>query len=220
VNEGATAEVDLLTRGARDLGLELTAGQVDQLRRCLDLLERGNAAFNLTAIRERSAMLTKHVLDSLTAHRYLHGRQIADVGTGAGFPGVPLAIVNPNRQFALIEATRKKARFVDDTVRNLGLANVSVIAERAEQYQPAVAFDTVIARALSKLEPFLARAGHLCARDGRLLAMKGRRPDDELATIPRQFRLLTVHRVHVPGLDEERHIVELCPTVAGARIQR
>jgi 16S rRNA (guanine527-N7)-methyltransferase len=192
------------------LGLDLRPAQEAALLKLIDELEAGNARFNLTAIRDPRSMLQKHLLDSLTVQPYLRGARIADVGTGAGFPGLPLAIVNPGRQFVLIEATGKKARFAAQTAERAGCANVQVIHSRAEHYRPPVLFDTVIARALSSLAEFVAHAGHLCENDGRLLAMKGKRPEEELQALPKSFRAVAVHRVGIPGLDGERHIVELC----------
>jgi 16S rRNA (guanine527-N7)-methyltransferase len=156
-------------------------------------------------------MLRKHLLDSLSLQPFLRGQRIADVGTGAGFPGLPLAIVNPRRRFSLIEATGKKARFVAQTAQRLACANVEVVHARAEDYRPAEPFDTVVARALSSLAEFVTHAGHLCAAEGRMLAMKGRRPVEEISALPRGFRVSAVHRVALPGLDDERHIVELSP---------
>jgi 16S rRNA (guanine527-N7)-methyltransferase len=142
---------------------------------------------------------------------------VADIGSGAGFPGLPLAIVNPQRRFTLIEATGKKARFIAQTAESLHCANVQVVHARAENYRPFELFDIVVARALSSLADFAAYAGHLCAPDGRLLAMKGRRPDEEISALPKSFRVLAVHRLKVPGLDDERHLVELSPARPGAR---
>jgi len=207
-----TLERELLTAGAAELELTLDDAQVDLLLRLVDELETANAQFNLTAIRDRPGMLRKHVLDSLSLQPFLHGLRIADVGTGAGFPGLPLAIVNPERRFSLIEATGKKAQFVERTAEQLGCSNVEVVHSRAENYRPFELFDTVTARALSSLAGFVAYAGHLCAPDGRLLAMKGKRPEEELSALPRSFRAVAVHRVKLPGLDDERHIVELSPS--------
>jgi 16S rRNA (guanine527-N7)-methyltransferase len=206
----AEVERDLLEAGARALRVELSAAACDGLLRLLDALELGNAQFNLTAIRDRPGMLRKHVLDSLSLHSFLRGERVADVGTGAGFPGLPLALANPERHFALIEATGKKARFVSHTVAGIGADNVEVIHTRAETYRPDRGFDTVVARALSSLADFVAYAGHLLAPGGRLLAMKGKRPDEEIFALPKTFRVLAVHRLRVPGLDDERHLVELC----------
>jgi len=202
-------ELTLLITGAADLGVPLDAARGAALLHLVDELEAGNAQFNLTAIRDRPGMLRKHVLDSLSLQPHLHGTRVADVGTGAGFPGLPLAIMNPERHFALIEATGKKARFVAQTVERLGCRNVEVVHARAETYRPPELYDTVTARALSSLSDFVAYAGHLCAPDGRLLAMKGRRPDEEISALPKTFRVVAVHRLKLPGLDDERHLVEL-----------
>jgi len=205
------SELELLAAGSRDIGIAVDSSGAEALLKLVDELEAGNAQFNLTAIRDRLGMLRKHVLDSLTLQPYLRGSRVADIGTGAGFPGLPLAIVNPQRRFTLVEATGKKARFVEQTARRLGCHNVQVEHARAENYRPFELFDTVVARALSSLADFAAYAGHLCAPDGRLLAMKGKRPDEEISALPKSFRVLAVHRLKVPGLDDERHLVELSP---------
>ena len=192
--------------------MDSTCGQL--LLRLVDELEAGNAQFNLTAIRDRPGMLRKHVLDSLSLQPYLRGGRVADIGTGAGFPGLPMAIVNPQRHFILVEATGKKARFVEQTAGRLGVDNVQVVQARAETYRPFELFDTVVARALSSLADFAAYAGHLCAPGGRLLAMNGKRPDEEISALPKSFRVLAVHRLKVPGLDDERHLVEFSPAKA------
>ena len=201
----------LLVAGAHDLGIALEATGAEALLELVDELEAGNAQFNLTGIRDRLGMLRKHVLDSLSLQPYLRGCRVADIGTGAGFPGLPLALVNPERHFTLVEATGKKARFVERTALRLGCDNVEIEHARAENYRPLELFDTVVARALSSLADFAAYAGHLCAPGGRLLAMKGKRPDEEISAMPKSFRVLAVHRLKVPGLDDERHLVELSP---------
>ncbi|MEA3198204.1 MAG: rRNA (guanine527-N7)-methyltransferase [Gammaproteobacteria bacterium] len=205
------SEHELLAAGAAEIGIALDATGAEALLKLVDELEAGNAQFNLTAIRDRLGMLRKHVLDSLSLQPYLRGVRLADIGTGAGFPGLPLAIVNPQRRFTLVEATGKKARFVEQTVRRLGCENVQVEHARAENYRPFELFDTVMARALSSLADFAAYAGHLCAPDGRLLAMKGKRPDEENTALPRSYRVQAVHRLKEPGLDDERHLVEISP---------
>ncbi len=205
------AERETIVAGAREMGVELAAPQSDRLLMLVDELEQANSQFNLTAIRDRPGMLSKHILDSLTLQPYLRGERCADVGTGAGFPGLPLAVVNPLRRFTLIEATGKKARFVQQTAERLGCSNVQVVHARAESYRPFELFDTVAARALSSLADFVAYAGHLCAPTGRLLAMKGKRPDEEISAVPKSFRVLAVHRLEVPGLPDQRHLVEMVP---------
>jgi len=165
---------------------------------------------NLTAIRDRPSQLTKHLLDSLTVQPFLRGQRIADVGSGAGFPGIPLAIVEPQRHFSLIESTGKKCRFLEHVRDELQLKNVEVVQARAENYRPEVRFDTVVARAVGPLAGLLKAAGGLVVGGGRLLAMKGRYPQDELAARLNGWKVAAVHPLSVPGLDEERHLVELC----------
>ncbi len=199
-----------LLDGARALALELDEAQLAKLVAHLDLLDEWNARMNLTAIRDRPSQLTKHLLDSLTVLPYLVGHRIADVGSGAGFPGIPLAIVEPGRQFALIESTGKKCRFLEHVRDTLGLANVEVVQSRAESYHPEVRFDTVLARAVGPLADLVKVAGSLVVGGGRLLALKGRYPADELAARLKGWKVAAVHPLTVPGLAEERHLVELC----------
>jgi 16S rRNA (guanine527-N7)-methyltransferase len=203
------SELEMLASGAKEIGIDLCAERAEVLLRLIDELELANAQFNLTAIRDRPGMLHKHVLDSLSIQPYLRGERMVDVGTGAGFPGLALAVVNPGRHFTLIEATGKKARYVEQTAARIGISNAQVANVRAESYRPPELFDTVMARALSSLADFVAYAGHLCAPGGRLLAMKGKRPDEEISALPRSFRALAVHRLRVPGMSDERHLVEL-----------
>jgi 16S rRNA (guanine527-N7)-methyltransferase len=199
-----------LLDGARALALELDDEQLAKLVAHLDLLDDWNTRMNLTAIRDRPSQLTKHLLDSLTVLPYLVGQRIADVGSGAGFPGIPLAIVEPARQFALIESTGKKCRFLEHVRDTLGLANVEVVQSRAENYRPEVRFDTVLARAVGPVADLVKVAGPLVVGGGRLLAMKGRHPADELAARLKGWKVAAVHPLTVPGLAEERHLVELC----------
>jgi 16S rRNA (guanine527-N7)-methyltransferase len=201
--------MDVLRDGARALGLELTDAEVGKLVQHLDLLDEWGGRMNLTAIRDRPSQLTKHLLDSLSVRPYLRGARVADVGSGAGFPGIPLAIVAPEIHFALIESTGKKCRFLEHVRDALGLGNVEVVQSRAEAHQPAVRYDTVIARAVGPVADLVRYAGPLVAGGGRLLAMKGRRPDDELAKKLNGWKVVAVHPLRVPGLDEERHLVEL-----------
>ena len=198
-----------LLEGARGLGIELDAAQCAKLVQHLDLLDDWNTRMNLTAIRERPAQVTKHVLDSLTLVPWLRGRRVADIGSGAGFPGIPLAIVLPGMHFVLVESVGKKCRFLECVRDALDLGNVEVAQARAEAYRPVERFDTVIARAVGPLVDLVKNAGGLVAGGGRLLAMKGRYPTDELARKLNGWKVVGVHPLHVPGLDEERHLVEL-----------
>jgi 16S rRNA (guanine527-N7)-methyltransferase len=199
-----------LITGAATLGIALTDTQASQLIRLLDELDDWNQRMNLTAIRERGQQITKHLLDSLAVHPHLRGQRIADVGTGAGFPGLPLALVAPERQFTLIDSTAKKLKFVDHVAQLLGLVNVQTVHTRAESYRPKQRFDCVLSRAIGKIETFVEWSGHLCVGGGRLLARKGRYPKDELERIPSGWKLAAFHRLNIPGLDEERHLVEIC----------
>jgi 16S rRNA (guanine527-N7)-methyltransferase len=199
-----------LLDGARALALELDEAQLARLVAHLDLLDEWSARMNLTAIRDRPSQLTKHLLDSLTVQPYLRGERIADVGSGAGFPGIPLAIVEPHRHFTLIESTGKKCRFLEHVRDALELKNVAIVQSRAESYQPDMRFDTVLARAVGPVADLVKVAGPLVVGGGRLLAMKGRYPEQELAARLDGWKVAAVHALSVPGLGEERHLVELC----------
>lgn len=197
-------------RGAQHLGLELTQDEVARLLQLLDALDEWNEMMNLTAIRERSQQITKHLLDSLSVHAFLRGTRVLDVGTGAGFPGLPLALALPQLQFVLLDSTAKKLRFVEHATQLMRLTNVATVHARAETYKPKERFDVVIARAVGTIENFVNWCGHLCIAGGRLLAMKGRFPEEELQKLPSGWKVVGVHRLTVPGLDEERHLVEIC----------
>lgn len=199
-----------LIAGAAELGIELSERQASQLIRLLDELDDWNQRMNLTAIRERGAQITKHLLDSLSVQPFLHGERVLDVGTGAGFPGLPLAIVNPQRHFTLLDSTAKKLKFIEHSAALLELPNVQTVHTRAENFRPPERFDIVVSRAVGPIEQFVKWAGHLCVGGGRLLAMKGRDPATELAKLPSGWKVAAIHRLNVPALDEERHLVEIC----------
>lgn len=196
--------------GASQLGLALTETQASALLQLLSELDDWNQRMNLTAIRERGQQITKHLLDSLAVHSHVRGERVADIGTGAGFPGLPLALVLPQAQFTLIDSTAKKLKFVEHAAQSLGLHNVQTVHTRAENYRPKERFDSIVSRAVGPIETFVKGSGHLCVGGGRLLAMKGRYPTEELAHVPNGWKLAEVHRINVPGLDEQRHLVELC----------
>jgi 16S rRNA (guanine527-N7)-methyltransferase len=154
-------------------------------------------------------VITHHLLDSLSVAPYLHGTRIADLGTGAGFPGLPLAIAMPDRQFTLVDSTAKKIRFVEHAVRTLGLRNVRAVHARIVQLSREAPFDTLLARALAPLDELLPLLRPLCGPDTRVLAMSGRLPEKELAALPADWQLLQVHPLRVPGLEAERHLLVL-----------
>lgn len=202
--------LDVLMSGAAQLGIPLSSAQADQLLRLLDELDDWNQRMNLTAIRERGQQITKHLLDSLAVLSYMRGAQVADIGTGAGFPGLPLAVALPQHHFTLIDSTAKKLKFVEHAAQTLGLKNVQTVHTRAESYRPQERFDAVVSRAVGPIGTFVTWSGHLCVGGGRLLAMKGRYPTEELEKIPNGWKLAAVHRLNIPALDEQRHLVELC----------
>lgn len=174
----------------------------------LGLLVRWNGTYNLTAVRDPREMVTKHLLDSLAMHPWLEGvGTLADLGTGPGLPGIPLAIVKPGLHVTLVESNGKKARFMREAVRQLGLADVRVVESRIEAVAEPGAFDAITARALATLPLILELGGHLLKPDGVLLAMKGAHPADELAALPAGWEARASHRLVVPGLDAERHLV-------------
>ncbi len=199
-----------LKSGAEQLGVPLSDDAARKMLRVLDELDEWNQKMNLTAIRDRPQQLTKHLLDSLSIIKHLHGSRVIDIGTGAGFPGLPLAIALPEMHFTLLDSTAKKLKFIDHVCALLAIENVETVHSRAEAFQPKYRYDVVISRAVGAVDTFVKWAGHLCVGGGRLLAMKGRYPTDELTTLPSGWKLATVHRLSVPGLDEERHLVEIC----------
>jgi 16S rRNA (guanine527-N7)-methyltransferase len=202
--------MERLERGCAALHLSLTADQHSKLLAYIQLLGKWNRVYNLTAIRNPSEMITRHLLDSLAVIPYIKGTRVLDVGTGAGLPGIPLAIALPHCEFVLLDSAAKKTRFVVQATSELGLSNVVVKTQRVEKYQALGLFDTVISRAFSSIAEFVTVAGPLCRRyEGVLLAMKGRDPQDELSTVPSDYRVKAVIPLTIPGLDEERHVVLL-----------
>ena len=180
----------------------------------LALLERWNQAYNLTAVRDPRAMVARHLLDSLAMHPFVGEGPLADLGTGAGLPGIPLAIALPAVSVLLVESNGKKARFLREAVRSLGLVNARVLESRAEAVAEPGAYRAITARALDRLAGIIAVGGHLLAPGGHLLALKGQRPDEEIAELPRGWSPAGVHRLVVPGLSAERHLVVVTRDVA------
>jgi 16S rRNA (guanine527-N7)-methyltransferase len=205
-----------LIAGAARLGVPLDEATAQRLLRVLDELLKWNRAYNLTAITQPREMLTHHLLDSLSVQRFLAGRRVIDVGTGAGFPGLPLAIVDPQRHFTLLDSNGKKVRFVAHVVRALGLANVDAVHSRAEAFVPPQPFDTVVARAFAPLPTLVEWVAPLCSPHTRVLAMKGRALEQERAGLPPGWVIERDEPVEVPGLGEERRVVVLRPPPAGS----
>jgi len=178
----------------------------------IKLLDKWNRVYNLTAIRDKEKMVTHHILDSLAVAPFIQGVDVLDVGSGAGLPGVPLALVSPERRFVLIDSNAKKTRFIQQVKAELGLTNVFVETIRAENYRPARPFDTVISRAFSSISQFAQDAGPLCNPGGVILAMKGEYPTAELQAIPNGYSIKAVLSVNVPLLNAQRHIVCITPS--------
>jgi 16S rRNA (guanine527-N7)-methyltransferase len=203
------SEARSLIDAAATFDVRVLEPQAVALLALLDELTQWNQAYNLTAIEERRAMITHHLLDSLSVNAELAGQRIADVGTGAGFPGLPLALLNPERQFTLIDSSGKKIRFVKHAARALGLTNVEAVQARAEAFTPDQPFDTVVARAFAALPELLERVAGLCGTSTRVLAMKGKYPAEEIAAIQRPWALQATRALSVPGLGAERHVLRL-----------
>jgi 16S rRNA (guanine527-N7)-methyltransferase len=211
--------MDSLTslRPALDAGLEslaLPASAAPALLDYLALLNHWNRTYNLTAIRDPGQMLVKHLFDSLAIAAHVPGGRLADLGTGPGLPGIPLALVLPDLEVSLVESNGKKARFLREAVRRLGLApRVRVVEMRAEAFDEPGQYDAITARALDRLAGIVAVGGHLLAPHGRLLAMKAARIDEEVAELPAGWLLESVRPLTVPGLDAERVLVVVARSV-------
>jgi 16S rRNA (guanine527-N7)-methyltransferase len=206
--ENGLSGLEQLVQDAASLGAPLSAADAGRLLALCAELASWNQRFNLTAITAPAAMITHHLLDSLAVHPDLAGERIADVGTGAGFPGLPLALVNPQRHFTLIDSTAKKIRFVEHAARLLGLTNVSAVTARAERLA-VPPFDTIVARAFAPLPELLDRVTGLAGDSSQVLAMKGKWPADELAALRAPWRLSASRTLTVPGLDAERCVLVL-----------
>lgn len=202
-----------LERGIATLGLQLPAGAVERLLDYQALLQRWNAAYNLTAVRDAQEMVTRHLLDSLSILPYVRGQSLADLGTGPGLPGIVLAIAAPGRDILLVDSNGKKVRFLREAIRALKLEGVRAEQSRVEAVQGQ--FDCVTARAFASLADMLGWGGHLLAPNGIWLAMKGRMPDDELPGMPAGFAVQETHPLTVPGLEGERHLLVIGRREAG-----
>lgn len=196
--------------GLAALRLPGPAGLAGQLAAYLELLQKWNATYNLTAVRTPEEMVTRHLMDSLVVAPFMGDERAIDVGTGAGVPGLVLAMARPEQQVVLLDSAGKKTRFLEHAVGRLGLDNVSVVKARVENHEDSEGFGVVLSRAFSSVGDFLRLAGHLARGDGRLLAMKGALPEAELQALPSGWCLLAVHKLTVPGLLGRRHLLEFC----------
>jgi 16S rRNA (guanine527-N7)-methyltransferase len=196
----------ILISGLESLNLSVAEDKVEQLLGFIKLLEKWNKAYNLTSIRDREDMVRLHLLDSLAILPFIEGKRIIDIGTGAGLPGIPLAIYLPDIEFTLLDSNAKKTRFVQQAILELKLKNVSVCHNRVEQYHPEKSFDTVITRAFASLSDIVELTAHLLSKNGVLLAMKGQSPD----VVPKlESAITTLIPVNVPGITAERCLVRI-----------
>ena len=200
-----------LSQGALELGVELSAQQHEQLLAYLALLIKWNKAYNLTAVRDPNEMVSRHLLDSLSVVPFVSeaGDNWLDVGSGGGMPGIPLAIIFPERQFTLLDSNGKKTRFLTQVKLELKLVNLQVIHSRVEAFTPTVPFSGICSRAFSSLEDFSNWTRHLGDGSTQWLAMKGVHPDDELQALPADFSLTATHVLKVPGCQGQRHLLIL-----------
>lgn len=198
-----------LRQGCAALQLSLDARQQERLLDYLGLLSKWNKTYNLTAVHDEAQMVTRHLLDSLAIAPYLTGQRLLDVGAGAGLPGVPLAIMFPQREFLLLDSNGKKTRFLFQVKTALCLDNMGVQQARVESFRVAEPFDTVLSRAFASLQDMVHGCRHLLAPGGRILAMKGAHPTQELADVSQECAEMIVHPLAVPGLGAQRHLVEI-----------
>lgn len=196
--------------GLAEMSVPASQEQARRLAAHLELIAKWNRVHNLTAVRETGQMVVLHVLDSLSLASHLGAaRTLLDVGSGPGFPGIPLAVLRPELEVTLLDSSSKKCAFLEQARTELGLANVRIACERVEAWKPPERFDLVVSRAFAELHDFVSQAGHLVAAGGRLLAMKGVYPFEEIARVPSTHRVAGVVELAVPMLDAKRHLVQL-----------
>ncbi|GGC66591.1 16S rRNA (guanine(527)-N(7))-methyltransferase RsmG [Marinobacter halophilus] len=196
-----------LREGLAEMKLSLSEGQQQQLLAFLTLLNKWNKAYNLTAVRDEQVMVSRQLLDSLSILPWIRTEHLLDVGAGGGLPGIPLAIVCPDKRFTLLDSNGKKTRFLNQCVLELGLRNVEVIHGRAEDCRPEHPFSQISSRAFTALDNLVSWCGRLLASDGEFLAMKGQFPDDEVAALPAGWQVESSHSLKVPGAEGERHVL-------------
>ena len=192
--------------GLDSLNIKIETGVQEVLVDYLQLLAKWNRAYNLTAVRDPKQMVTRHILDSLSVAQYVKGDYILDIGSGAGLPGIPLALCLPDFDFTLLDSNGKKTRFMTQAVKDLGIDNVTVVKSRVEEFEPDVLFDTIVARAFSSIANLVRESVHLCKPKGQILAMKGTYPVAELDELPGADDMVEVLRLDVPGVTAERHL--------------
>ncbi|MDA9671471.1 16S rRNA (guanine(527)-N(7))-methyltransferase RsmG [bacterium] len=209
-------EAELLLTAAADIGIDLSDHQTTQLLSYLDLLEKWNNAYNLTAVRSRSEMLSRHLIESLAISPFISGKQVVDVGTGAGLPGIPLAIANPTVHYTLLDSNGKKSRFLLEVKRALMLANVEIETVRVESWLPTKRFDSVVTRAFADLVTTLVRVEHVLSDQGMVYAMKTQQAQHEIDSLPDATRQVTSQNITVPGRDWSFQLLAVQPRAEAA----
>ena len=189
--------------------IKISDQQIQQLIDLVNLLNKWNKAYNLTSVRDPQEMLVKHILDSLVVSPYLQGDRFIDVGTGPGLPGLPLAIINPSKQFVLLDSLGKRISFIRNAIRELGLTNVTPVLSRVEEYQPEDKFDGVLSRAFASLKDMTDWCNHLPKENGHFYALKGIYQEDEINELNKKYTIQEVIELHVPELIGERHLIVL-----------
>ncbi|MFB2671151.1 16S rRNA (guanine(527)-N(7))-methyltransferase RsmG [Shewanella xiamenensis] len=192
-----------------EINLPATAEQKKQLLDFVGMLDKWNKAYNLTSVRDPEAMLVRHIMDSLVVSPHLQGERFIDVGTGPGLPGIPLAIMNPDKTFVLLDSLGKRIRFQKQVAFELGIHNISSIESRVEAYQPEQKFDGVLSRAFASIHDMLTWCHHLPAEHGQFYALKGQLSDEEMQQIPAGFVVTETIELQVPRLDEQRHLLKI-----------
>ena len=192
-----------------EINLPATVEQKKQLIDFAGMLNKWNKAYNLTAVRDPEAMLIRHIMDSLVVSKHLQGERFIDVGTGPGLPGIPLAIMNPDKQFVLLDSLGKRIRFQKQVSFELSIHNISSVESRVEAYQPEQKFDGVLSRAFASIQDMLTWCHHLPAEHGQFYALKGQLNDEEMQHIPNGFAVKEVIELKVPKLDEQRHLLKI-----------
>lgn len=200
-----------LQRGIDALKLSVPESIIDKLLQYVALLQKWNRAYNLTAVRDPAEMISRHLLDSLAVAPLVRGDWIADVGTGAGLPGIPLALVLPDKHFDLIDSNGKKIRFVTQALAELNIQNARALQARVETLQPEKKYEAVLSRAFASLLDMADGCAHLLAPEGVLLALKGTYPEAELRALPPHYKVAATHAIDVPGEIGQRHLIEICP---------
>lgn len=189
--------------------LVVSEQQIDQLIGYVELLHKWNKAYNLTSVRDPHEMIVKHIMDSIVVSEHLVGDRFIDVGTGPGLPGIPLAIMNPEKSFTLLDSLGKRIRFIRQVVFELKITNVTPVQSRVEEFQPEIGFDGVLSRAFASMNDMVSWCHHLPAETGCFMALKGQFDQQEVAELPEWCSVTEVKSLQVPELDGERHLVIL-----------